>query len=61
MAGKTTLAQLFENSLLNSDEVKKGSRCVFRIPLMWINKKEDELRIFAEEFERLMNMTVQNF
>jgi hypothetical protein len=23
MAGKTTLAQLFENSLLNSDEVKK--------------------------------------
>ncbi|CAB4418100.1 unnamed protein product [Rhizophagus irregularis] len=61
MAGKTTLAQLFENSLLNSDEVKKGLRRVFRISLMGMDNKEDDEWTFAEGFKSLMNMTLFEF
>ncbi|RGB38592.1 hypothetical protein C1646_665300 [Rhizophagus diaphanus] len=57
MAGKTTLALLFENSLLNSDKVKKGLRRVFHISLMWLDNKEDDEWTFAEGFESLINMT----
>ncbi|CAB4396464.1 unnamed protein product [Rhizophagus irregularis] len=46
MAGKTSLAQLLEYNILQSDEAKKGFRCVFHISLMWM----------TEEFKALMGM-----
>ncbi|CAG8582870.1 11099_t:CDS:2, partial [Racocetra fulgida] len=55
MAGKTSLAQLLEHNILQSDEVKNGLRCVFRISLMWMIKRGMEWT-FAEGFKTLMNM-----
>jgi len=56
MAGKTTLAQLFEHSLLQSEEAKKGLRRVFRISLLWMVRHGEEWT-FAEQFQYLMNGT----
>ncbi|CAG8640461.1 10806_t:CDS:2, partial [Racocetra persica] len=55
MAGKTSLAQLLEHNILQSDEGKNGLRCVFRISLMWMVKRGMEWT-FAEGFKTLMNM-----
>ncbi|RHZ86888.1 hypothetical protein Glove_43g32 [Diversispora epigaea] len=55
MAGKTSLAQLLEYSILQSDEVKKGLRCVFRISLMWMVKRGMKWT-FAEGFKTLMEI-----
>ncbi|RIB01765.1 hypothetical protein C2G38_2229733 [Gigaspora rosea] len=61
MAGKTALAQLFEYSLLQSDEVKKGLKRVFRISLLWTERRSNESWTFAERFKELMNMTWYEF
>ncbi|CAG8723858.1 14412_t:CDS:2 [Gigaspora margarita] len=55
MAGKTSLAQLLEYNILHSDEFNNGSRCVFRISLMWMIKRGMEWT-FAEGFKMLMKM-----
>ncbi|CAB4402141.1 unnamed protein product [Rhizophagus irregularis] len=55
MAGKTSLAQLLEYNILQSDEAKKGFRCVFRISLMWMVKRGMEWT-FTEGFKALMGM-----
>ncbi|CAG8664984.1 2659_t:CDS:2 [Funneliformis mosseae] len=60
MAGKTSLSQLLEYNILQSDEAKKGSRCVFRISLLWMVKYVDEWT-FAEGFKILMNMKWDEF
>lgn len=58
MTGKTTLAQLLEQHLLQSNEVKEGLCRVFRISLIWM----DDLELgsswkFADGFKDLMNVT----
>ncbi|CAG8557123.1 11773_t:CDS:2 [Acaulospora colombiana] len=50
MAGKTALAQLLEHSLLQSDEVKKGLKRVFRISLLWM-ERDDVQKIYKPENE----------
>ncbi|CAG8715146.1 11451_t:CDS:2 [Funneliformis caledonium] len=60
MAGKTSLSQLLEYNILQSDEAKKGSRCVFHISLLWMVKYVDEWT-FAEGFKTLMNMKWDEF
>lgn len=55
MTGKTSLAQLLEHNILQSDEANEGLRCVLRISLMWMVKGGMEWT-FAEGFRTLMNM-----
>ncbi|CAG8621772.1 22928_t:CDS:2, partial [Racocetra persica] len=60
MAGKTTLAQLLEHGILQSNDVKKGLKRVFRISLLWMERR-NESWTFAERFKELMNVTWDEF
>src|SRR5688572_27595714 len=62
MTGKTTLTQLLEYRLLQSDEVTKGLSCVFRISLLWMEDLEpDSQWNFTDRFKKLMNMSWSEF
>ncbi|RHZ75121.1 hypothetical protein Glove_217g218 [Diversispora epigaea] len=60
MSGKTSFTQLLEYNILQSDEVNRGLKCVFRISLLWMARHGMKWT-FAEGFKILMNMEWSKF
>ncbi|RHZ58179.1 hypothetical protein Glove_375g17 [Diversispora epigaea] len=59
MTGKTTLSQLFEQKMLQSDET---GGCVFRISLLWVDNMEPGSPwTFAEGFKKYLGITWGEF
>ena len=61
MTRKTSLGQLLEAKLLQSNEIKNELARVFRISLIWMEDLIDPSWTFADGFKMLMNMTWNEF
>ena len=59
MVGKTALAQLLEDYLLNSNEGHKDR--IFRVSLLWMNEGKGNGFVFGDEFEDLMCISWNGF